>query len=272
MDTIRNSGEIHVHDYFEGRPVISNENTDLVSVLQDLTSEIGVWVEAGMTEPRRPAISVRLSDTEWDAQVTQLCEAARLIVLAPLFGINFETATDVKFGSPPSPDIVELLKKKEHDGLRIEMNLLANPTLAPKTVFMVPCSLSDGERNAVCKIVGAHGFIWPAEYPFASQNHVRLYRCLRKREPMLAVEIGPYRGLYRDEGLGPNQFALVSRNPWNDWTKISGNALEYLLVDDDDERRRRWSHDEFRMPGLSWVETNRSINKLVRFGNLWPPS
>jgi hypothetical protein len=77
---------------------------------------------------------------------------------------------------------------------------------------------------------------------------------------MLAVEIGPYTRGQNDDGLGPNEFALVSANPWNDWTKMSGNPLEYLLVDDDSERRARWSHDEFASP-VALVGGNESAEE-----------
>jgi hypothetical protein len=73
-------------------------------------------------------------ETEWESQVALLCDSARLIVIVPLFGVQLET-DDIKYVHPPSRDIIELLKKKDHDGLKIELKLLSNDDLATKTIL-----------------------------------------------------------------------------------------------------------------------------------------
>lgn len=136
---------------------------------------------------------------------------------------------------------------------------------------MLPCDLSNSENEQICKAVTESGFVWPIEYPFASPRHIRLYRCVERAEPMLAVEVGPYRGKYYDEGLGPNEFALISANSWNDWTKIRGNPIEFLMENNEADRRRRWPRDE--LSGLicmaeANLQRRNSNSLLVNYGDI----
>lgn len=239
MDWIDAGGNITGHAYHEGYPLLTSSNyIDYVHRVQKLTNKMGVWIQSGNAKPGGIyRIAIELPESEWEEQISRLCEAAQFMVFLPLFGVNLET--NIKFIEPPTPEIAALLKKNDHDGLGIEMRLLSQPTLLSKTIFMLP-PLSMDETKAVYDVLGSHGILVPKEVPYISENNIRLYRCRTQWEAVDAVEIGPYTKPGYNEGLGLNEFSPVTDS--ERWTKLSGNAIEYLLEDDAIEREQRWPH------------------------------
>jgi hypothetical protein len=152
----------------------------------------------------------------------------------------------VEFHEPPPPEIEALLRKRNHDGLGIEMRLIAKESIASKTIFIVTGSLSPRERDTVLKGIVESGFIWPDEPLYLGEHNIRLYRCCTKGKVMRAVEIGVER---TNGGLVRNTFSPVTE--YNTakllgticLARISGNAIDYLLEDDGTERDRKWPPD-----------------------------
>jgi hypothetical protein len=205
-----------------GRPLANEQGFvwGLSLVLRKSIQSLGAWIEVDPFEMTNPnGSTLHLPEDEWQELVRLLCIGARLIVVLPFVDVELTEPLEDPRPLPLPPFVDQFLSKREQPGLEFELSVITDSDLLPKTIFVIPDSLSAQEIARMNSRLLSYGIDIPHVHPGYSADYLYLYRHVTKGSPAAGVSVR----------VDYSELTSVFTRVGEPHAILKGNPFEFLL-------------------------------------------